>query len=59
MFPVSFFPMLKYGNNSLIEDEIIVTDNNFSIFDFNLVLIPIHKTSTDHWALSVFSSFII
>ena len=27
--------------------------NIFNVFDFSLVLIPIHKTSTDHWALSV------
>ena len=52
MFPVSFFPTLKYGNmETLKEGE--NEGNIFNVFDFSLVLIPIHKTSTDHWALSV------
>ena len=50
--PVRFYPSLKYGQNS--QNALVNNENpNFSVFDYNLVLIPIHKTSTDHWALAV------
>lgn len=46
IYPLSFYPNLKYGFNENAE-----LNENFNLFKFELVLVPIQKK--DHWALAV------
>lgn len=59
VYPVSFFPILKYGyqSNDINSNEDFCSSNSFylnerfNVFEYKLVLVPIQKT--DHWALAV------
>jgi len=55
IYPVRFYPTLKYGQTrkNSGETSVNIEFQKFAMFDYNLILIPIHKTSTDHWALAV------
>lgn len=45
VYPLSFYPNLKYGFNESFDSD------DFNLFDYELVFVPIQKT--DHWALAV------
>ncbi|RNA26603.1 sentrin-specific protease 1-like [Brachionus plicatilis] len=45
IYPLSFYPNLKYGFNESVE-----LGEHFNLFKFELILVPIQKT--DHWALA-------
>ena len=57
VYPIRFYPTLKYGQNDKNRQNsngaYLNEKENFNLFDYNSLFIPIHKTSTDHWALAV------